>query len=612
MPDRLGASHIGEGRSAFVVWAPKAGLVEVVFEGGGPSSPLEPARHGYHRGLIEDTPPGSRYRYRLDGEGPFPDPASRSQPDGVNGPSEVVDPRAFEWSDSGWVGLPLRDLVFYELHVGTFTAEGTLDAVVPHLDGLVELGVTAVEIMPVAQFPGQRNWGYDGVYPYAVQNSYGGPAAMARLVDECHRRQLAVVLDVVYNHIGPEGNYLPRFGPYFTNRYRTPWGKAINLEGPGSDEVRRYFIENALRWFEEFHVDALRLDAVHGIIDPTARPFLKEMAEAVHDLGEVLNRRLMLIAESGLNDARLVMREEEGGFGLDALWADDLHHSVHTLLTGERRSYYRDYGRVTDLAKAYRDGFVYTGQYSENLGRRWGNSTSRVPAERFVVCAQNHDQVGNRMMGERLGHLVDFEAVKVAAGAALLSPFVPLLFMGEEYAEEAPFLYFVDFSDPKLVRAIARGRRAEFASFGWKGRAPDPQDPDSFERSKLHPELAFRGRHRILWELYRELLRLRRDVPALAHLSKDDLEAVAHERERVLQVRRWHGEHQALAVFNFGAERAVSLTLPASGWTKRLESSDERWGGPGARAPDVLEEADDVKLDLAAWSFVLYTKEDGG
>jgi maltooligosyltrehalose trehalohydrolase len=340
--------------------------------------------------------------------------------------------------------------------VGAYTKKGTFESIIPHLDELKKLGITAIELMPVAQFPGTRNWGYDGVYPYAVQNSYGGPEGFKRLVNACHGRGLALVLDVVYNHLGPEGNYLWDFGPYFTDRYKALWGFSINFDGPHSDDVRHYFIQNALYWVTEFHVDALRVDAVHAILDFSAEPFLEELASAVHDEAKRLNRRVYLIAESALNDTRVIRSREFGGYGLDAQWNDDFHHALHTVLTGERMGYYRDFGRLQDLAKALLEGFVYSGEYSPYRRRRHGNSSRDIPAHRFVVFSQNHDQVGNRMRGERLSELVCFERTKLAAGVMTLSPFIPLLFMGEEYGETAPFQYFVSHSDPDLRRSCGQ------------------------------------------------------------------------------------------------------------------------------------------------------------
>lgn len=436
---RVGATYLGEGRCRFCVWAPLADRVAVhVVAPREWLAPLARDARGYHCGVVTGVEPGSRYFYVLDGEKERPDPASRYQPEGVHGPSQVVDTRAFPWSDRGWCAPALQELVLYELHVGTYTPAGTFEAIIPHLDGLRELGINAVELMPVAQFPGNRNWGYDGVYPFAVQNSYGGPAGLQRLVDACHRRGLAVILDVVYNHLGPEGNYLGDFAPYFTDRYRTPWGAALNFDGPHSDEVRRFFIANALYWLTEFHIDGLRLDAVHAIIDVSAFPFLEELAAVVHRYADRSGRRVYVIAESDLNDPRLIRPRLLGGYGLDAQWIDDFHHALHTLLTGERHGYYQDFGTVHHLAQAFRKGYVYTGQYSSYRRRRHGKAPRLCAAHRFVVFAQNHDQVGNRAQGERLSALTDFAGLKLAACAVLLSPFVPRCLWGRSTARRHP------------------------------------------------------------------------------------------------------------------------------------------------------------------------------
>ncbi|MCL5257567.1 MAG: malto-oligosyltrehalose trehalohydrolase, partial [Chloroflexi bacterium] len=494
----LGATYLGDGEAGFLVWAPLADRVDLHLVS--PTElvlPMEKGGGGYFRLRTKDVPPGSLYLYRLDGGKERPDPASRYQPQGVHGPSQAVESDC-PWDDECWSGLPIQDYIIYELHTGVFTPEGTFDAIIPRLDGLKDLGVTALELMPVAQFPGARNWGYDGVYPFAVQTSYGGPEGLKRLVNACHQRGLAVVIDVVYNHLGPEGNYLGDFGPYFTDRYRTPWGPAMNYDGSGSDEVRRFFIENALYWVTDFHFDAIRLDAVHGIFDQSAHPFLQELTESVHRRALKLNRQINVIAESSLNDTRLIRPGCLGGFGMDAQWNDDFHHSLHVLLTGERAGYYQDFGSVGQLAKAFRNGYVYEGQNSKYRGRRHGNSSRSCPAYRFVVCSQNHDQVGNRALSERLSSLVSFEALKLAACAVVLSPFVPLLFMGEEYGEPAPFLYFISHLDPQLVEAVRRGRRAEFAAFQWTGESPDPQAEETFQRAKLDYGLRGAGQHRIL------------------------------------------------------------------------------------------------------------------
>jgi maltooligosyltrehalose trehalohydrolase len=606
----LSATYLEDGRCRFRVWAPSAQTVVVhLLAPREQLVPMEPDERGYHRAMLDGIEPGSLYVYRLDGEKERPDPASRFQPQGVHGPSQVMG-SSFAWEDDSWSGLPLEEYVIYELHVGAFTPQGTFDAIIPHLHELKKLGVTAVELMPVTQFPGDRNWGYDGVYPYAVQGSYGGPEGLKRLVSACHRLGLAVILDVVYNHLGPEGNYLADFGPYFTDRYRTPWGPAVNFDGPGSDEVRHFFIENALYWTAEFHIDALRLDALHAVFDHSAQPFLEELAIAVHEQVDCMGRRVYLFAESDRNDPRVVRTTDCGGYGLDAHWNDDFHHALHTLLTGEQFGYYQDFGGIGDLAKAFRDGFVYSGQYSEYRQRRHGASSRDVPAHRLVIFAQNHDQVGNRMGGERLSQLVSFDKLKLAAGAVLLSPFIPLLFMGEEYGETAPFQYFTSHSDPALIEAVRRGRREEFAAFAWQGEPPDPADEGVFLRSKLNHALCGEGQQRALFEFYRELLRLRRELPALARLSKEDLEVTGYETEKVLFFRRWAGPSEVFVALNFGdAPTSVALPVPEGFWGIRLDSADRRWLGDGSAIPILLRSEGQVTLTINPNAFALFAKE---
>lgn len=603
----LGARYLGDGRCRFCVWGPLADSIEVQIVA--PRErivPLEKGPKGYHRAILDGVEPGSLYLYRLDGTTERPDPVSRSQPQGVHGPSQVVDPH-FAWQDRHWFSLRLEDYILYELHVGTFTSEGTFDGIIPHLDTLKEVGITAVELMPVAQFPGNRNWGYDGVYPFAVQNSYGGPEGLRRLVSVCHQRGLAVVLDVVYNHLGPEGNYLADFGPYFTGRYRTPWGTAINFDGPHSDGVRRFFIENALYWITEFHIDALRLDALHAILDMSAHPFLEELANAVRDQAERIGRRVYLIAESDLNDTKLIRSQELGGYGLDAQWNDDFHHALHTLLTGESSGYYQDFGNLSHLVKAFAEGYIYSGQYSAYRRRCHGNSSKHLAARQFVVCSQNHDQVGNRMFGERLSQLVPFDGLKLAAGVVLLSPFIPLLFMGEEYGEPAPFPYFVSHSDPELVEAVRRGRAEEFAAFAWKGEPPDPQDEATFLQAKLDHKLRHDGQHKILFDFYKELVRLRITLPSLTSLSKEAMEVSGYERQKILFVRRWSGDDEVFMVFNFGdTEDSITLPVPEGRWRRVLDSADERWKGNGTSLPDQLISDGEVTLRLRSRAFALF------
>jgi maltooligosyltrehalose trehalohydrolase len=610
-PLTLGAVPVGDGRCAFSVWAPKANSVDLHLTA--PDErilPMARDERGYYRLTADGVEPGSRYLFRLNDDRSLPDPASRFQPQGVHKPSEVVDSQ-FGWTDGGWAGLPLKDYVTYELHVGTFTREGTFEAIIPYLDELKDLGITAVELMPVAQFPGDRNWGYDGVHPFAVQNSYGGPQGLRRLVDACHQRGLAVVLDVVYNHLGPEGNYLGEFGHYFSDRHRTPWGQAMNVDGPHSDEVREYFIQNALHWISEFHIDALRLDAVHAIFDQSARPFLRQLGEAVRQLGDYCNRRVYTIAESNLNDPRMVRPRELGGYGLDAQWVDDLHHSLHTVLTGERSGYYEDFDGVDDLVKSYRDGFVYTGQYSRYRVRRHGDSSRELPAASFVVCAQNHDQVGNRLLGERLSELVSYEKLKLAAGLSILSPYLPLLFMGEEYGETAPFQYFVSHTDPELVEAVRKGRREEFASFGWQEEAPDPQGEATFQRCKLdHAKRRDGGRHEALWNYYRRLLELRKTVPALAFLSKEHMQVSQLPKQSAFAVHRWTNYDSVLTLFHAGdASVNVAVLASAGHWKKLLSSSDVKWHGPGDSTPDRIESSGEIALTLAPESLIVLAKE---
>jgi len=607
---RLGATYLGSGRCHFLVWAPAAERVELqIVSSGDRCVPLERAGLGYHKAVVDNVEPGILYGFRLNGQKERPDPASRYQPGGVHGPSELVDFSTFPWNDGHWSGLKLEDYVLYELHVGTFSVEGTFDAVVPRLDELKLLGVTALELMPVAQFPGNRNWGYDGVYPFAVQNSYGGPEGLRRLVDACHQRDMAVVMDVVYNHLGPEGNYLADFGPYFTAVYRMPWGAAVNFDGPQSDAVVRFFVENALYWIDDFHIDALRLDAIHGIVDRNAQPFLALLTGAVQEFAKRTGRKVYVIAESDLNDSRFLLPRESHGYGLDAQWNDDFHHAVHSLLTGERAGYYQDFGRMEDLVKAFSEGYVYSGQFSEYRQRRHGNCSREIPAHKFVVFAQNHDQIGNRMLGERLTELVSFEALKLCAGLVLLSPFVPLLFMGEEYGETAPFLYFTSHSDPDLIQAVRTGRKEDFAAFGWQQEPPDPQDESIFTHSKLNHDLAKREPHRNLRDFHQELIRLRRSVPALRVLSKENADIKGFEKEKILLVTRWSSNSQVFMAFNLGdADTPLAAPMPKGRWEKCLDSSDQRWGGRGSTTSEMLVSDGQAELRLQSKSFRVFCR----
>jgi len=595
---QVGAHYLGEGRCRFAVWAPFMEKVSVhVVAPADRLIRMEKDDRGYWEVTTSGVFPGTQYFYRLDAETERPDPASHLQAAGVHGPSEVVDQGSFPWKDGARKDIPVGQMIIYELHVGTFTPEGTFDAVIPRLDELYSMGTNAIELMPVAQFPGERNWGYDGVYPYAVQKSYGGPEGLKRLVDACHSRGMAVILDVVYNHLGPEGNYLRDFGPYFTEKYNTPWGEAINFDDAYSDEVRNFFIENALYWFRHFHMDGLRLDAIHAIYDMSAIPFLRELAGSVAGFSAEEGRSCHLIAESDRNDSTVIHPGEQGGYGMDAQWNDDFHHALHTLLTGEKTGYYIDFGMTDHLVKAYREGFVYSGQYSGYRKRRQGNSAADRPSSQFVLFAQNHDQIGNRMLGERLSALVSFEALKLAAAAVLLSPCVPLLFMGEEYGEDAPFVYFVSHSDPGLISAVREGRKREFISFEWQGEPPDPQDEATFQRSKIDWLKREKGNHRALLEFYRTLISMRRESPVLFRPDRAGLEVEGFEGDRLVMMRRRHEGQEVLIMFNFNIT-AVSCTAPeaAGAWKKTLDSADPAWNGPGSSLPEEVTPGQELTL----------------
>ena len=557
----------------FRVWAPAATRVAV--EVGGERLAMEAAPGGWWVHEHGQAGPGDDYAFVLDGGDPLPDPRSRRQPQGVHGPSRLVAPWT-GWTDAAWTGAPLADAVLYEVHVGTFSAEGTLDAVIPHLDEVVDLGVTAIELMPLASFPGRHGWGYDGVDLWSVHEGYGGPDALDRLVDACHARGLAVVLDVVYNHLGPDGNHLGAFGPYFTDRYSTPWGPAVNLDGRGSDEVRAFVVDNALMWLRDHHLDGLRLDAVHAIIDTSAVHILEELATAVRGLESELGRRLWVIAESDLNDPRVVRDVAAGGHGCDAQWSDDLHHALWSALSGERDGYYADFGRLEDVATALRDAYVYAGRHSRFRGRRHGRPAGGLPGSRFLGYLQNHDQVGNRARGERSAMLLTPD--RLAAGAALVftAPFVPMLFAGEEWGARTPFLYFTDHQDQALADAVRRGRREEFAAFGWAPESvPDPQDPLTFAASRLDRGEREREPHAGLLRWHRELIRLRREQPCLRDGRRDLVEVCVDEVAQTVVVRR-----QAVTVAcNLSAvERTVGV--PGASGPARL-----RWPREGRQAP---------------------------
>ncbi|MGQ9927847.1 MAG: malto-oligosyltrehalose trehalohydrolase [Chloroflexaceae bacterium] len=585
----IGAQPDAQG-TRFRVWAPRARQVQVLIEQqeGRQRFDLIAEGNGYFAGHVAGTGSGTRYWYSVDGGPPRPDPASRSQPDGPHGSSEVVDPYAFVWHDAAWHGLPIAEMVIYELHVGTVTAEGTFEGLISRLDELVRLGINTIELMPVASFPGRRGWGYDGVNLFAPHAAYGGPDGLRRLVDAAHVRSLAVILDVVYNHFGPDGNYLRDFSrDYFTGRHHTPWGEAVNMDGPNNRPVREYVVANALHWFYEYHLDGLRLDAVHALIDDSPTHIVAELAARVH-AALPAGRRVVLIAENDGNDPRLVRSSTAGGWGLDAVWADDFHHQVHVALTGERDGYYVNYsGSAADLATTVRQGWFYTGQVMRSTGQPRGAPADDVAPAHFVYCLQNHDQVGNRAFGERLHHQVSLAAYRAASALLLLAPQTPLLWMGQEWAASTPFLFFTDHHD-ELGRQITAGRRKEFAAFSaFRGaEVPDPQAEATFRRSILNWEERQRPPHAGMLRLYRDLLRLRRDHAALRPAGTFSVQPLG---ERVIALRREAERSDAralLVIVNLGGPAQVSLTgapelaAPADRpWQRLLDTEAPEYGG---------------------------------
>ena len=578
------------------IWAPRARKLVMEVEGK-QRIRLEKKGNGYWVASCPGLQPGDRYLFRINGRSLFPDPASLSQPEGVHGPSAAVDLEIIRAiRDTGWKGAELQNLVIYELHVGTFSPEGTFRAIREKLGYLKDLGVNAIEIMPATSFPGRRNWGYDGVFPFAVHQGYGGPHELARLIRDCHRHGIAVILDVVYNHLGPEGNCLPAFGPYLSGKHKTPWGKAINFDGEDSEGVRHYFLENALMWLRDFHVDGLRLDAVHAIKDESPLHFLQELSREVRMLNGATGSRHFLIGETGLNDSRFTEPAEKGGHGLHAQWCDDWHHSLHALLTGENRGYYSDYGQLSQMAKAFNQGFVYDGIFSPYHGKIVGTPVKAQPAERFVVYTQNHDQVGNRMKGERLVGLADFESLKLAAGALLAGPFIPMLFMGEEFASDSPFLFFVDHGDPRLLERIRRGRMKEFRDFFGKGHPPDPAAEESFLQSRLNWDLTGSRQKQQMLAYYKKLIALRREyvLPDMGNRVQTRAEETHCGKGIVLYPGngtlpgRKKTHHPLQVVMNFSGEEMVAdIRMGPGCMTEQIGmpevlvySAHRQWGGP--------------------------------
>ena len=544
----------------FEVWAPLAKSVAVQVANA--TYPLEKTARGYWAAEVEQAQPGMDYGYILDGEEPaIPDPRSQWQPNGVDGLSRIVDHDSFEWHDQAWQAPSFAEAVVYELHLGTFTPEGTLDSAITKLDYLKDLGITHVEVLPLASAPGDRGWGYDGVALFAPQESYGGPDAVKHFVDAAHSKGLAVINDVVYNHFGPTGNYTGKYGPYITESHKTPWGGAVNLEEEGSSEVRRFFCDNALMWLRDYHFDGLRLDAVTAYIDRSSIHLLEQLAEETKALGVELGKQFFLVAESDLGDPRVVRAMEEGGYGLEAQWSDDFHHALWTVLTGDRKGYYADFGTIEQLATALKQVFVYSGQYSNYRQRNHGRPVHNIPGYRFLGYIQNHDQVGNRAIGDRLSDLVSPGKVKIGAALVLLAPFVPMVFQGEEFAASTPFQYFTDHHDAELGKSVSEGRKQEFAGFGWAPEdIPDPQSPESFMRSKLKWQETNEAGHADILDWYKKLIALRKSSPALLDGDMHATHVEFDEDAKWLVLKR--GPFYVICNF---AKTAVGIHLPSGG-----------------------------------------------
>jgi maltooligosyltrehalose trehalohydrolase len=562
------------------IWSPLAKTLEIKI--GGKSIPLNKSEYGYWNLQTDKILPGTKYKLWINHQQELPDPASLFQPEGVHGCSEAVD-LEFNWTDSQWKNYPLEQYIIYELHAGTFTREGNFKGIESKIDYLSDLGITAIEIMPVAQFAGSRNWGYDGVYPFAVQNSYGGNKELQQLVNTCHNKGLAVILDVVYNHLGPEGNYLPLYGPYFTSKYNTPWGEAVNFDDEWCFGTRDYYIENALMWLRDFHIDALRLDAVHAIKDFSPIHFLKELNKYVEQLQEYTGRNYHLIVESDLNDPKFINNATQCGFGMGAQWIDEFHHALRVSVGEKKDGYYCDFNGVEDLSKSYKDAYVYDGQYSPHRHKFFGLKTSN-PGDQFVVFSQNHDQVGNRMLGERSSHLYSFELQKLMAAAVLLSPFIPMLFMGEEWSASSPFLYFVSHTDKKLAEAVTDGRKKEFSAFRNQGDPPDPVAEETFINSKLNWDELWKDPHKQMLGFYKHLIQIRKQHPALSNPDRQSIEVSCLTKHNTIIMRRKSGYESVTILFNFSNVKQLIHIPGIKGLPEVLISSTEKkWNGDGSK-----------------------------
>ena len=592
------------------IWAPQA--ENVVLKLPDQLLPLQKETLGYWALQTDNLPAGTPYQLIINEHTVLPDPASLLQPDGVHGVSETFDLNAFVWTDKSWTNPDLKTYIIYELHTGTFTPQGTFEGIISKLDELVELGITAIELMPAGQFPGERNWGYDGVFPFAVQYSYGGAAGLQQLVNAFHAKGLAVILDVVYNHLGPEGNYFSAWGPYFTDKYHTPWGSAINFDDAWSDGVRHYFIENVLMWFRDFHIDALRLDAVHAIKDFGVKHVLQQITEEVNGLMQLTGKTFYLIAESDLNDSKYISPLTAKGYGMNAQWIDEFHHALRVTAGEPAKGYYSDFNGISYLAKAYRDAYVYDGIYSAHRKKIFGGNAAGHAGEQFIVFSQNHDQIGNRMLGERSSTLVSYEMTKLLAGAVLCSPFIPLLFMGEEWGETNPFLFFISHSDPELIEAVRKGRKAEFKDFHTQTESPDPQATHTFLKSKLQWELREAEGHAELLSWYKTLIALRKSWAPLNNGNRDQLIVSSDEISQCLLLHRWEQQQHVVCLMNFSdtvqelviAELQPVMAGAQQRWKKIADSADPQWKGP-ASSPDYINAGQ--TLAILPQSILVYT-----
>jgi maltooligosyltrehalose trehalohydrolase len=572
-----------------VVWSPLTNSVDVEMTASGKKIKLSPYGYGYWKAVTSEIIPGTRYRISVDNKKSLPDPASLSQPDGVHESSMAIDLGNFSWSDQKWKNIPLNEYIIYELHTGTFSDRNDFDGIAARLDYLSELGITAIEIMPVGQFPGDRNWGYDGVFPFAVQHSYGGAEKLQNLVNACHDKGLAVILDVIYNHVGPEGNYLGEFAPYFTDKYRTPWGKAFNFDDAWCDGVREYFIENALMWFRDFHIDALRLDAVHAVKDFSPKHIIREIREHIDELEKLTGRNHYVIAEMDLNDPVYIKSYDRCGHGVNAQWIDEFHHALRVTAGQPPEGYYEDFNGINHLAKSYLSAYVYDGQFSKHRKKVFGKKTDN-PGHQFIVFSQNHDQVGNRMLGERTSQLVSLDMCRLMAAAVFVSPYLPMIFMGEEWAETNPFLFFISHTDEQLAAVVNKGRKEEFYYFNWPGEPPDPRLRETFTNSILNWRLLQEKPHSNMLAYYKKLIELRKSQPALRATDRTTTRVFVDEVDKTLMLHRWSNSQYLECMMNFSAGHQPLKFSQTGKYNYKLilDSSSPEWGGKAVRAQDVI------------------------